>query len=118
MSPTDAGDWSDREEQQKNLLRASVTPDREVANLRWLMKGRMGRAVVWDVLVACSVFTQEIGPTHTSMAAYEGFRSLGMRWFTLLHSHADLFRFYPAMVNENQHDARDRNSEASADNLN
>ena len=81
------------------------------------MSGPRGRSHVWDVLVACSIFAQDVGTSATSMAAYEGARSLGMRWFELLHWHPDLFRFYPLMVSENLHHDRDR-SEASADNSN
>ena len=115
VSLADPGDFQDREHEQQKLQRDSVTPDRELRDLRWLMSGPRGRAVVWDVLVACSVFVQEIGSSASAMAAYEGGRSLGMRWFEAIHWHPDLFRFYPAMVNENLHDDRDR-SEADADN--
>ena len=116
VSLAEPGDFQDRE-RERQQLRDSVTPERELRNLRWLMSGPRGRAVVWDVLVSCSVFTQDIGTSATSMAAYEGARSIGMTWFNLLHWYPDLFRFYPLMVNENLHVDRDR-SEASADNSN
>lgn len=114
MSLADPGDFQDREREQQ-LQRDSVTPDRTLRNLRWLMSGRKGRAVVWDVLVSCSVFVQDVGTSGTAMAAYEGARSLGMSWFQLIHEHPDLFRFYPHMVNENLHDRDRDSSEASAD---
>lgn len=96
--PLDLG-APDREVAAANK-RANNAVKTEIEDIKWLMKNRQGRRIVWRLLGNAGVFQLSFNQTAMTMAFNEGRRSEGLRLFAAVQEHCpDL---YVVMTQENK----------------
>lgn len=83
---------AEREEQRKKAQ------DTEATDVKWLMKQRAGRRIVWRLLEQAHVFQSSFNTNALTMAFNEGNRNYGNRLLALVQRHSS--EFYLTMVEE------------------
>lgn len=78
--------------------RNKLAKDTEESDLKWLMKGKQGRRIVWRLLEQAGVFRSSFNTNSMQMAFAEGNRNYGNRLLALIHSTCP--ELYPVMLNE------------------
>lgn len=88
--------------------RAKLERDSEEDDLKWLMRSRRGRRIIWRHLVRARVFRSSFDTDALVMAFSEGIRNDGLRTMTMIHQLCP--ELYPTMIVENK-DVRPANDE-------
>lgn len=78
--------------------RNKLAKDTEASDVKWLMKGKQGRRIVWRLLEQAGVFRLSFNTNAMQMAFNEGTRNYGNRLLALIHSTCP--ELYPVMLNE------------------
>lgn len=78
--------------------RDKLAKDTEESDLKWLMKGKQGRRIVWRLLEQAGVFRSSFNTNAMQMAFAEGNRNSGNRLLALIHTTCP--ELYPVMLNE------------------
>lgn len=75
-----------------------LSRDTEESDLKWLVKTKQGRRVVWRLLEQAGVFRMSFNTNSMQMAFNEGNRSYGNRVMAMLHTHCP--EAFVQMMNE------------------
>jgi len=78
--------------------RAKLARDTEADDIKWLMKSRRGRRIVWRILSQTEVFNPTFNTNAMTMAYREGIRFFGT--YLLKEVHANAYDLYQVMVKE------------------
>lgn len=76
----------------------------EEDDIKWLMKCRQGRRIVWRMLDQAGVFRLSFNTNAMAMAFAEGNRNAGLRLLAIVHKIAP--ELYQTMVKENSNEHR------------
>jgi hypothetical protein len=89
-----------QEQRDKKAIKAKLSTETELDDIKWLMKTKRGRRIVWRQMTQAGVFQISFSTNAMQMAFNEGNRNSGNRLLTLVNLAApDL---YMTMVTENQ----------------
>lgn len=83
-------------------LRDKIHRENEELDLKWLMRSKRGRRIVWRLLDHAGVFRLSFNTNSMMMAFNEGNRNYGNRILAMIHSLCP--ELYPTMVKENTND--------------
>lgn len=84
----------DREQKKSN--------DTEESDIKWLMRNKQGRRVVWRLLEKAGVFRSVFNTNAMAMSFAEGHRNYGLQTLTLIHAACP--ELFPVMLKENTND--------------
>lgn len=99
MSSYDPTDIRSQERaKEEAATRNKLAKDTEESDVKWLMKGRQGRRIVWRLLEQAGVFRLSFNTNSMQMAFNEGNRSYGNRLLAIIH--ASCPELYPVMLKE------------------
>jgi hypothetical protein len=95
-------DPTDTDGQQKKRedadLRSRLSRDTEESDLKWLMRQRQGRRIVWRLLERAGVFRLSFNTNAMAMAFAEGNRNEGLRLLNQIQTICP--ELYTTMVKE------------------
>jgi hypothetical protein len=96
----------DKKQSRRDLL-ANLARKEEDSDLKWLMKDRRGRRIVWRQLSKAGVFQSSFNTSAMTMAFAEGRRNEGLNLLSEIHRLCPTL--YTVMVEEQNND-RNNNS--------
>lgn len=99
--PTDLNELDARK--ADTALKTKLSKDTEEADIKWLMKDRRGRRILWQLLERCGTFGDPFSTNALLMANQAGQQKIGRVYFAMIHALAP--DKYVTMVNE----AKERN---------
>lgn len=99
-------------ERERMASERKLSADTERDDIRWLMKSRRGRRIMWRILEQSRVFQLSFNTNAMAMAFNEGNRNSGLHLLNVVHTHCP--ENYQTMVEEAnerraEHDRRSRN---------
>lgn len=98
---TDLLDREDVDERRKESARiAEINFIEEVNDLKWLMKSRRGRRIIWSQLERAAVFRSSFNTEPLIMAKAEGFKEYGYYLLQMIHLYCP--ENYATMVEESR----------------
>lgn len=94
----DFDDESIAKERELRALYERLAMEEEVEDLKWMMKNRRGRRIVWRELERARVFHSSFSSDPLVMAKREGFKEYGYHLLQMIHAHSP--ENYSVMVEE------------------
>ena len=76
-----------------------LSKDTEESDLKWLMRNKQGRRIVWRLLEKAGVFRSVFNTNAMAMSFAEGHRNYGLQTLTLIHVACP--ELFPVMLKEN-----------------
>jgi organic hydroperoxide reductase OsmC/OhrA len=99
MSDHDPTDIRSQERAKEDTAtRNKLAKDTEASDVKWLMKCRQGRRIVWRLLDQAGVFRLSFNTNSMQMAFNEGNRNNGNRLLAIIH--ASCPELYTVMLKE------------------
>lgn len=95
--PTDVNAQEAARESQDRERKQSK--DTEESDLKWLMRNKQGRRIVWRLLEKAGVFRSVFNTNAMAMSFAEGHRNYGLQTLTLIHVACP--ELFPVMLKEN-----------------
>jgi len=88
-----------RESQDRDQKKSN---DTEESDIKWLMRNKQGRRVVWRLLEKAGVFRSVFNTNAMAMSFAEGHRNYGLQTLTLIHVACP--ELFPVMLKENSNE--------------
>lgn len=100
MSEYDPTDVNAQEQARESQDReGKQSKDTEESDLKWLMRNKQGRRIVWRLLEKAGVFRSVFNTNAMAMSFAEGHRNYGLQTLTLIHLACP--ELFPVMLKEN-----------------
>ena len=88
-----------------------LSKDTEESDMKYLMRNKQGRRIVWRLLERAGVFRSVFNTNAMAMSFAEGRRDYGLHTLALVHGACP--EMFPVMLKENQIDNRNTDDDGS-----